>query len=176
MTELDNEVVESDATDDTEQYDSYEEVSDDVELTVDDYKKLEERLKKAEKALVEKKKAEKALKEKQKEVVSDEDEDTRLERKLEEREFFKENPEFKGYESQLKEYTSKWISIKKAALLVKEDDPSFWNREKTLKMNLSAWESSSWTWYYTEEQLEKMSQKDYEKAMNAIVSGKAKLK
>lgn len=175
MTELDQEVVESDATDDTE-YESYTETSEELELTVDDYRKLEERLKKAEKALVEKKKAEKAAKEKQKEVVSEEDEDARLERKLEEREFFKENPEFKGYESELKAYTSKWISIKKAAILVKEDDPSFWNREKTLKMNISNWEPGWNKTTYSIDELEKMSQKDYEKAMWAIESWKAKLK
>lgn len=147
----------------------------DTDITLEDYYALKDRLSKAERLIVEQKRQSK-LEKKEVKSASNETDEKKLERLLDEREFFKENPEFVDYKKQLEEYTKLGIPIKKAALLVKEDDPTFWNRQKANEMNVTNWEASPTKTAYTKAELAKMSQADYVKAMEAIEGWKAKIK
>lgn len=93
-----------------------------AEPTLEDFQKERERRIKAEKKLVELKKASKA------EILKESE--TMLESKLAERDFFKENPEFKEYKEQIASYVSKGLTFEQAGKLVKAEDPAFGNRNK----------------------------------------------
>ena len=172
-----NEELEVEATD----YEVEDTTTDDIEteLTVEDYQKEKARREKAEKTLVELKKQ---LKEKEKAPwtsLSEED----LELSYELRDFVKTNPEYKDYKAELTDYAktfySKWesmeASIRKAKALVENDDKTIENRKKTQAMNITDWETA-WKSVYTYDELEKMSQSEYNKLKDLQLKWKVSFK
>lgn len=165
MMEQENEVVDTDVSEDVS-VDTEE-----VELTVEDYRKLEERLKKAEKALVEKKKAEKANK-----GTQGEDVETIANRIVEEREFFKNNPEYADYKDQIKELTATGkLSLEDAKLLI-SNKPEFVAKAKASSMSITDGEEGSGKSVYTAAELSKLSQAEYNKVKALQQQGKVTFK
>ena len=62
----------------------------------------------------------------------------------------------------LSEWDSMKTAIRKAKALVENDDKTIENRRKTQSMNISEWENA-WKTVYTYDELEKMSQSEYNK-------------
>lgn len=142
------------------------------DLTLDEAR---ERLAKAEKALYTKKKEEKAKKKDETPQVAQFDESI-LDKKLEERDFFRANPDLAEYKDQIKEYTSEKISLSMAADFFKRNDEAYKNRQKTAEMNIIDGESGGSKTVYTSEDLKKLSQSDYDKVMAQVQKGKYTLK
>lgn len=142
------------------------ETGEEEELTVDDYRKLQERLQKAEKKLVE-------LKKSKKEEGTKESEEL-IEAKLAERDFYRDHPEFKDYKEEISSYTKKGLSYDEAASLVKSKDPSFGNKDKAKSMSVSGGESGAQKTTYTSSELEKMSQKEYNEVKALELAGKVR--
>lgn len=135
----------------------YTEDSTETVLTVDDYKKEKARREKAEKTLVELKKQ---LKNKEATPTN-----TLTEEKLALREelteFLADNKDLKEYKSELLKYREQWFTMKQAVALVENDDKTIENRRKST-INISEWEST-WKTVYSYDELEKMSQSEYNK-------------
>ena len=90
-----------------------------------------------------------------------------------EKKFFESNPEMSEYKDALAEYTSKWISWDKAKALVELDDPTIANRKVAKQANFTSWETplpDSTT--YSQDDLIKMPQAQYEKVMALKQEGK----
>ncbi len=159
-----NEVIDNEDVIDDVYYD------DETELTVDDYKKERLRREKAEKTLVELKKQLKE-KEKQKETVLD---DKELDLREELNDFLADNKDLKEYKADLMKYRKQGFTIKQAVALVENDDKTIENRRKA-NLNVSDWEWTGKT-VYTYDELEKMSQSDYNKVKELQLKWKVKFK
>lgn len=146
---------------------SEESGGEDTDLTVEDYRQLQERLKKAEKKLVEFKKAKKTSELKDSEDL--------IEAKLIERDFYRDNPEFKDYREEVSSYVKKWLSYDEAASLVKTKDPSFGNKDKAKSMSVAGGESGATKSVYTSAELVKMSQKEYNAVKALEIAGKVRI-
>ena len=156
-TEVDNEV-------ETEVEDDFS------DLTEDDYFKLQERLKKAESTIVKYKKWAKA---KKSEEPSNTDAVTRAD--LELMKFVAKNPEYEWAEDEIKSYLSKWLTINQAKKLV-EVDETVKNRAKTKSSSITAWEVWWTKTQYSVDELEKMSQTEYNRVRDLIDEWKAVIK
>ena len=133
--EMENQDLEDQIEDLEEQAQDFEEVNE-WELTVDDYNKLKREHEKATKKLVELKKQ---LKAQPKQSV--EDLDTLLERKLEVKEFYKNNPEASEFkdliDKELKENPK--LSIQKAYKMVMLDNEELINNRAVYWDSLISW-------------------------------------
>jgi len=136
--------------------------------TVEDYKATVERLKKAEKKLVELKKA-------QKEAGAKESEEL-IESKLAERDFYRDNPDFKEYKDDIAQYVKKGLSYDEAGTIVKAKDPAFGNRKKAESASISGGEAGSSKTVYTAAELQKLSQAEYNAVKSAQLAGKVTFK
>ena len=138
-----------------------------TELTVEDYQKEKARRQKAERTLVELKKQ---LKSKSSETTPNTITEEELVLREEISEFLSENKDLKEYKADLMKYAKKMLSewdsmktaIRKAKALVENDDKTIENRRKTQSMNISEWENA-WKTVYTYDELERMSQSEYNK-------------
>lgn len=166
MTELENQEVDNIEIDEVETIDNEE-----TELTVEDYKKERARREKAEKTLVELKKQ---LKEKEKapEIGLTEE---KLALREELTEFLSENKDLKEYKSELLKYREQGFTMKQAVALVENDDKTIENRKKA-NLNISSWDEWAWKTVYTYDELEKMSQSDYNRVKELQLKWKVKFK
>jgi len=98
-----------------------------------------------------------------------------IEKKVEEIEFFKSNPDLSEFKDTIKDYTSKGLSLQEASTLAKSD-PTYINRKKANDMSISGGESSSKKTTYTSSELAKLSQADYNKVMDLRDAGKVTVK
>ena len=96
-----------------------------------------------------------------------------MESMLNERDFFKTNPDLVEYKDKINEFTSKWISFEDAKTLVTTNDSTISNRQTTNKSNFTAWEPSLDNLNFTKEQLWDMNRSEYKQAMSLIESWKA---
>lgn len=124
--------------------------------TYEDYIALKERLKKAESTLVDYKKKAKNI-DTNGEILTKQD--------LEIVRFIDKNPEYEWKETEIKTLLKKWLDMKQVAKLI-EPDKTLENRERTQSASISAWESWWSQAKYSIEELEKLSQKEYEKVMD----------
>ena len=163
MAEFETDVdldVEDTTEDDTQE-------DNETELTVEDYQKEKARRQKAERTLVELKKQ---LKSKSSETTPNTITEEELVLREEISEFLSENKDLKEYKADLMKYAKKMLSewdsmktaIRKAKALVENDDKTIENRRKTQSMNISEWENA-WKTVYTYDELERMSQSEYNK-------------
>ena len=137
-----------------------------TELTVEDYQKEKARREKAEKTLVELKKQLKNKETTSTNTITEEE----LVLRDEISEFLSENKDLKEYKADLMKYAKKMLAdwdsmktaIRKAKALVENDDKTIENRRKTNSMNISEWEST-WKTVYSYDELEKMTQAEYNK-------------
>ena len=88
-----------------------------------------------------------------------------IEKKVEEIEFFRNNPDLADSKDKIKDYTSKGLSLQEASTLAKSD-PTYLNRKKANDMSISGGESSSKKTTYSVSELSKLNQTDYNKVMN----------
>ena len=79
--------------------------------------------------------------------------------------FIVKNPDLEDYKDELNKYVKMWFSLDKAKLLVENDDKTIENRRKSNSLNLTTWETT-WKKTYTTDDLEKMSQSDYNRIMD----------
>jgi len=83
---------------------------------------------------------------------------------MEERDFFKENPDLVEHKETISEYTSKGLSIDEAKTLLLSKDQTIANRQNTKQANFTAWEPANVAQAeYTREDLASMSQSEYNK-------------
>ena len=140
--------------------------STEIELTVEDYNKEKARREKAEKTLVELKKQLKNKETTPTNTITEEE----LVLREEISEFLSENKDLKEYKADLMKYAKKMLAdwdsmktaIRKAKALVENDDKTIENRRKTNSLNISEWEST-WKTVYSYDELEKMTQAEYNK-------------
>lgn len=135
-----------------------------------------ERLEKAEKALV-------SLKQEAKKAKTTDngfDIDSIVEKKLSEKEKEREvssllsnNSEFADFKDKLSEHIGKGLTLNQAKILV-EQDQEFQNRKKSNSMNLTDGDIAEKS-VYSENELVNMSQSAYNKAMERVESGKARI-
>ena len=149
-----------------------------AEITIDDYNKLKDSNERWAKNWIEPTKAllkeywvktidelKSKLKEpKQESFVTRED--------LEIRDFISSNPDMKGYENDLRDYLSKWISHEEAKILIERKDKTIENRKKLETMNVSNSElwGTSLKSKYTKEELGKLDSVTYNKVAKKIKS------
>lgn len=176
MTELDNEVVDTDVEDtdvdtddvamdydsDTISYEEFEQLKKDAQAKA-----------KAEKKVVELKRQ---LKEMQSKTTTEGIGEFVTKQELEMERFIATNPEMEEYREELAKYQAKGIALKQAKLLVENDDATIANRKKTNAMNITRadWKTDKTT--YTKKELEEMSQSEYNKVRDLIDAGKASVK
>lgn len=136
MTELENEVVDTDVedtdvdTDDTTEYDS-------DTISYEEFEQLKKDAKakaKAEKKVVELKRQ---LKEMQSKTTAESNGEYVTKQELEMERFIANNPEMEEYRDELAKYQAKGIALKQAKLLVENDDETIANRKKTNAMNIT---------------------------------------
>ena len=140
--------------------------STEIELTVEDYNREKARREKAEKTLVELKKQLKNKETTPTNTITEEE----LVLREEISEFLSENKDLKEYKADLMKYAKKMLAdwdsmktaIRKAKALVENDDKTIENRRKTNSLNISEWEST-WKTVYSYDELEKMTQAEYNK-------------
>jgi len=139
-----------------------------TDLTVEDYQREKARREKAEKTLVELKKQ---IKDKQRGTSLDEKD---LDLREELTDFLADNKDLKEYKADLIKYRKQGFTMKQAVALVENDDNTIENRRKA-NLNISDWE---WTWknVYTYDELEKMSQSDYNRVKGLQLQWKVKFK
>lgn len=137
MTELDNEVVDTDVEDtdvdtddvamdydsDTISYEEFEQLKKDAQAKA-----------KAEKKVVELKRQ---LKEMQSKTTTEGTGEFVTKQELEMERFIATNPEMEEYREELAKYQAKGIALKQAKLLVENDDATIANRKKTNAMNIT---------------------------------------
>ena len=90
-------------------------------------------------------------------------------------EFFKNNNELKEHKDYILEKVSKGNTWEEAKALLKLKDPTIENREKTKQSNFTYWDVPVDKTTFTEAQLWDMTQEDYNRAMDAVDAGKAKV-
>lgn len=135
---------------------------------------LAESLRKAEAKIVELKKTATPAKEESVEVKTETvwfDEEA-FERKYEEKKFFESNPDMLEYKDKLAEYTAKGIWWKEAKVLVENSDETIANRKVASQTNFTSWEPAVNTPTYSRQDLEKMSQEEYNKVKDLQEQGK----
>lgn len=140
--------------------------STEIELTVEDYNREKARREKAEKTLVELKKQLKNKETTPTNTITEEE----LVLREEISEFLSENKDLKEYKADLMKYAKKMLAdwdsmktaIRKAKALVENDDKTIENRRKTNSLNISEWENT-WKTVYSYDELEKMTQAEYNK-------------
>lgn len=174
MAELENELEDSiDEIEDTTTED------DDIELTVDDYRRekdwrvrAEEKWIKPTKALMKELwvKSLDELKVKLNNTISN----SLTETDLEIRDFVKDNPDYKDYKKEISEALAKGYTLKQAKALIDNDDKTIENRKKLNSMNITNWEDWNSIKTYSNDTLAKLNRWEYAKAMADIESGKAK--
>lgn len=76
--------------------------------------------------------------------------------------FLLENKDLKEYKSEILKYRKQGFTMKQSVALVENDDVTIENRRKTQSMNITSWEESGKT-TYTYDELEKMTQSEYNK-------------
>lgn len=133
-----------------------------VETTEVDW---QERAKKAEAKIVE-------LKQSKQEVPQIDD--TFLDKKLEERDFFKSNPDLNEHRDKILDYTSKGISFEKAKTLVEMDDPTIVSRKVSQHANFTSWEVPMSN-AISQEEIAKLPLERRAKVYQDIKAGKVKL-
>lgn len=168
MTEIENE-IETPVDSEIDTDEDISTPSEDKEITLEDYYKSEKSRKGAEKNWVEptkwllKEYGVKTVKELKEKLSSQKTAEssyiTREDMAL--RDFIKDNPEIKDYESDIKEYTKKGISFEEAKILIERKDKTIDNRRKLSSMNVSDWEWTSFNTSYSTEEIEKMDDKAY---------------
>ena len=170
MADLDENVIENDyedtGVDNTPEYEAEEE----EEITLEQAKKWREDLKKASKKIAELKSLEK---QKQKEPTTLTEEKLALREEV--TEFLAENKDLKEYKSEILKYREQWFTMKQAVALVENDDKTIENRKKTNSMNVTDWENS-WKSTYTYDELEKMTQAEYNRVKDLQIKGKVTFK
>lgn len=171
VNEMENQDLEDQIDDlETETWDLEDQIDDEVELTVDDYNKLKREHEKATKKLVELKKQ---LKTQTKETPMLTEEKLALREEVSE--FLLDNKDYKEYKTDLLKYREQGFSIKQAIALIEADDKTIENRKKTNSMRVTDWEASGKT-VYTYDELEKMSQAQYNKVKDLQLQGKVSFK
>lgn len=149
----------------------YEEAQSEIEAKVSKVSELEWLIQKHKKLAKEEKKE-----------VSGEDLEWLVEAKLTEREKAKELDNYlktnnlSEYKELFVEYTSKWLSLEDAEVLLKRKDPSIANREIANKTNFTSGEFSSWKTTYSMDDLKNLSQFEYNKVMEMKQQGKVIIK
>lgn len=101
-----------------------------------------------------------------------------LDKYYEERTFFESNPDLSEHKEQLNKYVDTGLSFKQAKVLLEQADPTINNRKTTKQSNFTAGDTPKDVQVFTTEQLgdPNLSQKDYNRAMELVDSGKAKLR
>lgn len=96
---------------------------------------------------------------------------------LEEREFYAKNPDLSDFKDEVKAYTDKGLSLEEAKTLLMNSDKVLEARQKLAESKLSTWENG-WIWkrYFSEDEVAKMSQKEYEQFRDLLDKGEVKLK
>lgn len=179
MTELENQEVETVETDvDTETTSNNE-----VELTTDDYYKEKSSREKAENNWVKptkqllKKYWFKSLDELDAKLGSRPQEvESLVNATLEEREFYAKNPDLADYKEEVKSYQAKWLSLDEAKTLLMNSDKVLEARQKLAESKLSTWENGISKRYFSEDEVAKMSQKEYEQFRDLLDKGEVKLR
>lgn len=95
-----------------------------------------------------------------------------LEKFYKEQKFFEENSHLSEHKEQILEFTSKGIDFEDAKALIERKDPTIQNRAIAKQTNFTSWEPDFQISSYTQEQLENMSQKEYEKIKSLQEQGK----
>ena len=92
-------------------------------------------------------------------------------------EFFKNNADLSEHKDYIMEKVSKGNSFDEAKALAKLKDPTIENRKKAKQANFTAWETPVELKSFSMETLEdkNLSQADYNRIMDMVDSGKAKL-
>lgn len=148
----------------------YEEAQSEIEAKVSKVSELEWLIQKHKKLAKEEKKE-----------VSGEDLEWLVEAKLTEREKAKELDNYlktnnlSEYKDLFVEYTSKWLSLEDAEVLLKRKDPSIANREIANKTNFTSWEFAWSTTSYSQEQVSKMPMEQRKKVWQMHKEGKVKI-
>ena len=184
MTELENQEVDTVDTDIDTVENGTTSDSTDVELTTDDYYKEKSSREKAENNYV--KPAKKLFKRFW--VKSFEELEAKLDRKpaevedlvnatLKEREFYANNPDLLDYKEEINNYKAKGLSLEEAKTLLMNNDKVLEARQKLAESKLSTWENG-WIQkrYFSEDEVAKMSQKEYEQFRDLLDKGEVKLK
>jgi len=136
-------------------------------LAIKRVKELEASLKKAEESVIKHKRM-------QKEPAVSTDPYTREDAVIDK--LVSKHPNLEGYEQDLRQYVASGLSLDDAKLLVENKDKSIVNKQKLSASNVSNSAGlPSVAQAYSKADLIKLSQTDYNKAMDAIESGKAKL-
>lgn len=138
-----------------------------------EWKKKAERLDKAEKKLVEQKKA---LKEKEKQAEASNWSAYITKEELAIERFIDKNPDMEDYRDELVKYINRGNTLTEAKLLIENSDKTIANRKKTDAMNITHSDKAGGRSSYTADELEKMPQKEYNRAMEAINKGTATLR
>lgn len=90
-------------------------------------------------------------------------------------EFLLENKDLKEYKTEILKYREQGFTMKQAVALVENDDKTIENRRKTQAMNITDWETA-WKSVYTYDELEKMSQSEYNKVKELQLKWKVSFK
>jgi len=93
----------------------------------------------------------------------------------EEEKFFDANPDMLEYKEKVLARVAKWNSFKEAKALVELDDETIANRKTAQNTNFTSGDTPNELVSIKKSDLWDMSQEKYNKAMDAIESGKAKL-
>ena len=184
MTEIENQEVDTVDTDIDTVENGTTSDSTDVELTTDDYYKEKSSREKAENNYV--KPAKKLFKRFW--VKSFEELEAKLDRKpaevedlvnatLKEREFYANNPDLLDYKEEINNYKAKGLSLEEAKTLLMNNDKVLEARQRLQESKLSTWENG-WIWkrYFSEDEVAKMSQKEYEQFRDLLDKGEVRLK
>ena len=145
--------------------------------TVED---LQARLAKAEWKIVEMKKSNKSTTEETTDISKGETTTPNFgaddfDKRYEERKFFETNPDLSEYKEQLNEYVSKGLTFNDAKVLLEKNDQTINNRKTTKQANFTTGDVPVDKQNFSMDQLWDMSQWDYNKAMDLVDSGKAKV-
>ncbi len=96
---------------------------------------------------------------------------------LREEKFYETNPDMLEHREKIAEYTSKGLTETQASKLIVDEDPTIANRKTAQNTNFTAWDSApNVSSSFTREQLENMTQREYNNAKDLIDTGKAILK
>jgi len=96
-----------------------------------------------------------------------------IENILNEREFYKENPNLSEYKDKINKFTSKGLTHEQAMKLVIDEDSTIAARQTTNNSNFTATTTVTEAPNYTKDDLWNMNQAEYKKAMSLVESGKA---
>lgn len=131
-----------------------------------------EELYKAQHKIVQQKKAEKQEPKEDGTWLKAED----VDKMLAEREFFKANPDLEEYKDQINEFTSKGLTHDDAKVLLERKDPTIANRKIANQSNFTSGQFDNSKTTYTKQELENMSQTDYNKVRKLMDEWKVSVK